>query len=80
MTELLETWDIAARVGCFVPAAIEPAGLAIRPNARAWSVGQHFVHLHNKRCNWLDARAAFRGQVAMEGLPFQTGQWDWSRR
>ena len=51
MTELLETWDIAARVCCFVLAAIEPAGLAIRPNARAWSVGQHFVHLHNKRCD-----------------------------
>ena len=45
-------------------AAIEAAGLAIRPNARAWSVGQHFVHLHNKRCDWLDARAACRGQVA----------------
>ena len=125
MTDLLEIWDIAARVSCYVPEAIEPAGLAIRPDARAWSVGQHFVHLHNKRCEWLDARVACRGQVArltqdqtagraqllnaldasaheaahlgevgvilaqggqllpreiaMEGLPFQTRQWGWSR-
>ncbi len=80
MTELPEASDSAARVSRYVLATIEAAGLAIRPDARAWSVGQHFVPLHNKRCEWLDTRAAFRGQVAMEGLPFQTGQWGRSRR
>lgn len=53
MEEWLSAWRQTAAKSERLLAAIEPAALAWRPRARAWTVGQHFRHLNQVRCDWI---------------------------
>ena len=71
MSDLVESWEVAARITAFVLEAIDADALQLRPASRAWTIGQHFVHLHNTRCDWLAAQPAV--PELPDKLPRETG-------
>lgn len=54
MNDLLEAWDISARLNLFFLDALDDNQLHAKAE-KGKSVIGHFVHLHNVRLMWLDA-------------------------
>ncbi len=54
MTELLEAWDISARLNLYFIDALDDEQLGAKAE-KGKSVIAHFVHIHNVRVMWLDA-------------------------
>ena len=52
MSDLIEMWHISARITRYILDAVPPEALGDKLDARAWTVGRHFAHLHNNRWNW----------------------------
>jgi uncharacterized damage-inducible protein DinB len=55
--ELLETWQINARINLYLLEAIAPESLPSVPLAKGRSVAEQFAHIHNVRLMWLKAAA-----------------------
>jgi uncharacterized damage-inducible protein DinB len=55
MSDIVEPWNIISRVTLYLLDAVQPEALNDRLEPRAWSVGQHFAHLHTIRMMWLEA-------------------------
>lgn len=56
MEELVQTWEINARLNAFLIAAISDEGLAVK-GENSKRVLDHFAHIHNVRLMWLKAAA-----------------------
>jgi hypothetical protein len=56
-SELLETWQINARINLYLLEAIAPEALPSVPLAKGRSVAEQFAHIHNVRLMWLKAAA-----------------------
>ena len=63
MSDLVETWQIAGRITLYLLDAVEPVALADKLEARGWTAGQHFAHLHNNRREWLAGYADLQGTL-----------------
>jgi uncharacterized damage-inducible protein DinB len=63
MSDLIEMWQVAARITRFVLDGIPPEHLADKLGARAWTVGQHFAHVHNNRRDWLAGYPDLQAEV-----------------
>ncbi len=55
--QLLDTWNIHARINLYMLDAIEPAALGGVSASKGRSVGEQFAHIHNVRLMWLKAAA-----------------------
>jgi len=55
--QLLDTWNIHARINLYMLDAIEPAALGGVSASKERSVGEQFAHIHNVRLMWLKAAA-----------------------
>lgn len=53
--QLLETWDISARINVYMLGAVPVEALSAQLQGRGRSVGEQFAHLHNVRLMWLNA-------------------------
>ncbi|MBZ0295444.1 MAG: DinB family protein [Anaerolineae bacterium] len=51
---VVEPWEIASRVTLFLLDGLPPDALTAKLTPRAWSVGQHFAHLHANRLAWME--------------------------
>jgi uncharacterized damage-inducible protein DinB len=56
-SEILETWQINARINLYLLEAIAPEALPSVPLAKGRSVAEQFAHIHNVRLMWLKAAA-----------------------
>ncbi len=54
-SEILETWQINARINLYLLEAIAPDVLPSVPLAKGRSVADQFAHIHNVRLMWLKA-------------------------
>ncbi len=50
--ELLETWDIGAKICEYFLAAVDPSALDTKP-AKGRTVRNQFIHIHNVRGMWI---------------------------
>ena len=55
--QLLETWNIHARVNLYMLDAIKSEALSGVSASKGRSVGEQFAHIHNVRLMWLKASA-----------------------
>lgn len=51
--QLLETWEIHARIDLYLLDAVPPGALGDRSASRGRTVGEQFAHVHNVRLMWL---------------------------
>lgn len=56
MEELVQTWEINARLNPFLLGGIQDGGLAVK-GENSKCVLDHFAHIHNVRLMWLKAAA-----------------------
>lgn len=52
---IIEPWNIVSRVTLYVLDAVQAEAFEDRLEPRAWSVGQHFAHVHTIRMMWLES-------------------------
>jgi uncharacterized damage-inducible protein DinB len=55
--QLVETWDIHARINLYLLDAVPPEALGDRSASKGRTVGEQFAHLHNVRLMWLKEAA-----------------------
>ena len=55
--QLLDTWNIHARINLYMLDAIEPEALSGFSASKGRSIGEQFAHIHNVRLMWLKAAA-----------------------
>lgn len=55
--QLLETWEIHARINLYLLDAVPPEALGDRSASRGRTVGEQFAHVHNVRLMWLKEAA-----------------------
>ena len=55
--QILDTWNIHARINLFMLDAIEPEALSGASASKGRSVGEQFAHIHNVRLIWFKAAA-----------------------
>ena len=67
MSDLVESWQIAGRITTYVLQAVDADVLTDKLEPRGWTVGQHFMHLHNNRREWLAGYADL--QAALTKIP-----------
>ena len=62
--QLIETWEINARINLYLLDAVSEAHLAAVLASKGRDVGKQFAHIHNVRLMWLKASYT----AALEGL------------
>jgi uncharacterized damage-inducible protein DinB len=62
--QLLEAWEIHARINLYLLDAVPPGALGDRSASKGRTVGEQFAHVHNVRLMWLKEAAP----ELMEGL------------
>jgi uncharacterized damage-inducible protein DinB len=55
--QLVETWEIHARINLYLLDAIAPDALGDRSASKGRTVGEQFAHVHNVRLMWLKEAA-----------------------
>lgn len=55
---LLDTWNIHARIALYVLDAISTEALNATPSFKSRTAGQMFAHVHNNRRAWVEAAAS----------------------
>ncbi|MEA2206449.1 MAG: hypothetical protein QOE77_3225 [Blastocatellia bacterium] len=55
--QVLETWNIDARINLYLLDSIAPPALLTYSASKGRSVGEQFAHIHNVRLMWLKAAA-----------------------
>jgi len=55
--QIIETWNIHARINLYLLDSIAPPALLTYSASKGRSVGEQFAHIHNVRLMWLKAAA-----------------------
>lgn len=55
--QLLESWEIHARINLYLLDAVPPEALGDRSASKGRTVGEQFAHVHNVRLMWLKEAA-----------------------
>ena len=55
--QIIETWNIHARINLYLLESIAPPALLTYSASKGRSVGEQFAHIHNVRLMWLKAAA-----------------------